>query len=149
VRIDDPIGAWPVHGVCGIWGTLSLGLFATGQFGLPTATGADTTVTVNGLFYGGGWDQLKAQLVGSVTCVVVVSIVAFVIFKVIAMIPGEWNLRVSNDGELEGLDIHEHGVTAYHVEFGQGMTYTTPLAGGSRSSLPAGIGANPKVGEHV
>ena len=43
LRVDDPIGAVAVHGVCGIWGTLSLGLFATGQYGLPGPTGADTT----------------------------------------------------------------------------------------------------------
>src|SRR5256885_5838102 len=43
MRIDDPIGAWPVHGLAGIWGTLSIGLFATGQFGIPTADGADKT----------------------------------------------------------------------------------------------------------
>src|SRR6201986_4060394 len=41
LRIDDPCGAWPVHGACGIWGTISLGLFATGQFGAPTPTGDD------------------------------------------------------------------------------------------------------------
>ena len=54
LRIDDPIGAVPVHMVCGIWGTLSLGLFATGAYGLPTPTGVDTSVIVKGLFYGGG-----------------------------------------------------------------------------------------------
>ena len=69
LRIDDPIGAVAVHGFCGIWGTLSLGLFATGAFGIPTADGVDTATTVKGLFYGGGLDQLKAQLVGSITCV--------------------------------------------------------------------------------
>src|SRR5881227_1990848 len=72
-RWDDPIGAVPVHGFCGIWGTISLGLFATGQYGLPTADGADnTTVVVKGLFYGGGTDQLVAQIIGSVTCIIVV-----------------------------------------------------------------------------
>jgi Amt family ammonium transporter len=133
LRIDDPIGAVPVHMACGIWGTLSLGLFATGQFGLPTPTGADNeTFTINGLFYGGGVDQLKAQLVGSVACVVVVMAVSLIMFKLIAAIPGQWNLRVEKDGELEGLDIFEHGQPAYHMEFGQGMSYTT-LGGGSFS----------------
>src|SRR5438067_11975143 len=50
-RWDDPIGAVAVHGFCGIWGTLSLGLIATGQSGLPTADGADTSTVVKGLFY--------------------------------------------------------------------------------------------------
>src|SRR3954454_7909618 len=65
LRIDDPIGAWPVHGLCGIWGTLSLGLFASGQYFLPTTTGADNSTPIKGLFYGGGWDQFKAQVIGS------------------------------------------------------------------------------------
>src|SRR6185436_16488596 len=54
VRIDDPIGAVPVHLVNGIWGTLALGLFATGEYGLPTPTGVDASVSVKGLLYGGG-----------------------------------------------------------------------------------------------
>ena len=58
LRIDDPIGAVPVHLASGIWGTLSLGLFATGAYGLPTPTGVDTSSVVTGLFYGGGLNQL-------------------------------------------------------------------------------------------
>jgi Amt family ammonium transporter len=120
---------------------LSLGLFAAGEFGLPTTTGADAeTFTVNGLFHGGGLDQFKAQLVGSLTCVIVVTLVSLIIFKAIRTIPGAWNLRVSKDGELEGLDIHEHGSPAYHVEFGYGMTYTSPAG----SSGPfGGLGSQP------
>jgi Amt family ammonium transporter len=125
-RWDDPIGAVPVHGMCGIWGTLSLGLFATGQFGVPTADGTDTSTVVRGLFYGGGLDQFKAQLIGSLTCVIVVFTVAMIVMKAVKAIRGSWTLRVPKDGELEGLDIFEHGTTAYHTEFGQGMTYTTP-----------------------
>src|SRR3954462_875247 len=53
LRVDDPIGAVAVHGACGIFGTISLGLFATGQYGLPGTTGADTSTTIDGLFYGG------------------------------------------------------------------------------------------------
>jgi Amt family ammonium transporter len=139
LRIDDPIGAVAVHGFAGIWGTLSLGLFAAGEFGLPTTTGADNeTFTVNGLFHGGGLDQFKAQLIGSLTCVIVVTLVSLIIFKIIRMIPGQWNLRVSKDGELEGLDIHEHGSPAYHVEFGYGMTYTSPTGSSGPSFLHVG-----------
>src|SRR5450755_2603193 len=54
LRIDDPIGAVPVHGFAGIWGTWSLGLFAVGQYGATGATGADNSSPVAGLFYGGG-----------------------------------------------------------------------------------------------
>ena len=69
LRIDDPIGAVPVHLVCGIWGTISLGLFATGAYGLPTPTGVDASVSVKGLFYGGGMTQLIAQIIGSASVV--------------------------------------------------------------------------------
>ena len=122
VRVDDPVGAVAVHGFCGIWGTLSLGLFASGAFGIPTADGIDTTTTVKGLFYGGGLDQLKAQLVGSITCVLVISLVSIVLFKAVKM---TGTLRVPKDGELEGIDMHEHGTHSYHMEFGQGFSYTT------------------------
>jgi Amt family ammonium transporter len=124
-----------VHGFCGIWGTLSLGLLATGQYGLPTPDGADTSTVVKGLFYGGGADQLKAQFVGSATCVIVVFSFALLAMYVIKSIRGSWSLRVARDGELEGLDIHEHGTPAYHVEFGHGMTYSTPAG-----LPPTGVG---------
>src|SRR4051794_18459245 len=117
LRIDDPIGAVPVHGLCGIWGTLSLGLFASGQFGIPTPDGVDTSTTVKGLFYGGGWNQLKTQAIGSITCVLVVTSVALLVMYGVRMLKGSYNLRVARDGELEGLDLHEHGTAAYHMEF--------------------------------
>ena len=101
-------------------------MFATGQFGIPTPDGVDTSTTVKGLFYGGGWNQLKSQAIGSLTCVIVVTSVALLVMYVVKAIRGSWNLRVSRDGELEGLDIHEHGSPAYHMEFGHGVTYTAP-----------------------
>src|SRR6201994_4687311 len=69
LRIDDPIGAVPVHGMAGIWGTLSLGLFATGEFGITGPYGADNSAAnlVTGLFYGGGTSVLKAQATGTFT----------------------------------------------------------------------------------
>jgi Amt family ammonium transporter len=137
LRIDDPIGAVPVHMICGIWGTLSVGLFATGKFGLPGPDGADHSVSIKGLLYGGGVDQLMAQIVGSVVCVVVVGAAGFALMYAIKALKGEWNLRVERDGELEGIDIFEHGTPAYHVEFGQGMTYTAPA--GMSSSIPRSV----------
>src|SRR5467141_5157389 len=65
LRIDDPIGAVPVHGICGIWGTLSLGLFAAGQFGATGPFAPDNSAPLKGLFYGGGTQLLIAQLIGS------------------------------------------------------------------------------------
>jgi Amt family ammonium transporter len=112
LRIDDPCGAWPVHGVAGIWGTLSLGLFATGEFGAPTPTGADTSaaVLVKGLFYGGGTDQLVAQCIGNFSIGIGVFIVAMVLMLAVK---ATGTLRVSKEGEEIGLDLHEHGGTAY------------------------------------
>jgi ammonium transporter, Amt family len=122
VRIDDPIGAVVVHGMCGVWGTLCVGLFASGQFGIPTPDGVDTSTVVKGLFYGGGLDQLKAQFVGSLTCLIVVSAVSWILFRAVDR---TGTLRVEREGELEGLDLFEHGSPAYHMEFGQGMSYSS------------------------
>src|SRR5262245_16812495 len=109
VRVDDPIGAVPVHMFCGIWGTLSLGLFATGQYGLPTPTGVDTSF-IKGLFYGGGTAQLMSQAIGS-GAVVFATLAASVVLMYSVKATG--TLRVSREGELEGLDLHEHGMLAY------------------------------------
>jgi ammonium transporter, Amt family len=129
-RIDDPIGAWPVHGLAGIWGTLSLGLFAAGKYGVPTADGVDNSTVVKGLLYGGGTAQLRSQLIGSATCVVVVLGFTLLVMYAIKAIRGSWNLRLDKEGELEGMDIYEHGTPAYHMEFGQGVSYTTLLGAG-------------------
>ena len=110
LRIDDPWGAWPVHGIAGIWGTYSLGLFATGQFGAPTATGADTSTVVKGLFYGGGTDQLVAQIIGNTSIFLGVFVVSMALMYAVKF---TGTLRVSEEGEIEGLDIHEHGAEAY------------------------------------
>ena len=122
LRIDDPIGAWPVHGLAGIWGTLSLGLFATGQYSAsgplgPTADG------FKGLFYGGGGKQLLAQFIGSFCMCAATFAVSYIMFKLIDM---TGLLRLHREGELEGMDLYEHGTTAYHVEFGYGSTSMSP-----------------------
>jgi Amt family ammonium transporter len=112
LRIDDPVGAVAVHGVCGIWGTLSLGLFATGQFGAPTTTGADNSAgaVVTGLFYGGGSAQLIGQAIGSAAITVGTLVAGFALMYAVK---ATGTLRISKDGELEGMDIHEHGGPAY------------------------------------
>ena len=103
IRVDDPCGAFAVHGIAGIWGTLSLGLFAVGSYG-----------GVKGLIYGGNANQLVAQIKGSVvitTCTVVAGFLLFFGLKKLKL------LRVSEEGEIEGLDIHDHGAPAYHPEY--------------------------------
>ena len=110
LRIDDPVGAVPVHCINGIWGTLSLGLFASGQF---NASGAITPVTDNpltGLLYGGDMTVLKAQAIGSATITIVTFVVAMVMFSIINAMG---LLRVTKEVEQYGLDLHEHGIPAY------------------------------------
>ena len=111
LRIDDPIGAVAVHGFAGIWGTISVGLFGAGLFGLPTTTGADNqTFVITGLFYGGGTTVLVAQMIGSAIITVATFSVAYVVMWAVNAIG---QLRVSAEGEIYGLDLHEHGISAY------------------------------------
>jgi len=129
LRIDDPIGAVPVHGFAGMWGTWSLGLFACGKYGITSATGpygpftpgpndltATATTGTTGLFYGGGTALLKAQLFGNLTIVIATFVVSYVMFKVINALPHPWKLRVEKEGEEMGLDLFEHGADAYSFE---------------------------------
>ena len=110
LRIDDPIGAVPVHGMCGIWGTWSLGLFATGQFGATGPFAADNSAPLKGLFYGGGTQVLVAQIVGNGIITISTFVVAMIVmYAVNAM----GLLRISAEGENYGLDLHEHGISAY------------------------------------
>jgi len=110
LRIDDPIGAVPVHMMAGIWGTLSLGLFAAGKYGAPTATGADTSTVVTGLFYGGGMGVLEAQMIGSFSITIATFVTSMVLMYGIKY---AFRLRIPTEGEIEGLDLHEHGFPAY------------------------------------
>jgi Amt family ammonium transporter len=99
LKIDDPVGAVSVHGVCGAFGTLMVGLLAQEQFG-----------GVNGLFFGGGFGLLKTQFIGVVSVMVWVILTAVIVFGVAKAFIG---LRVSKEEELRGLDIGEHGMEAY------------------------------------
>jgi Amt family ammonium transporter len=133
LRIDDPVGAVAVHGACGVWGTLSLGLFATGQFGAPTPTGADNSAgaVVTGLFYGGGTAQLIGQAIGS-ACI---GGGAFVVsMAIMYAVKATRTLRVSKEGELEGLDLHEHGGSAYPELIGASRGFVPPEEPASASA---------------
>src|SRR3984885_3996114 len=117
VRIDDPIGAWPVHALNGMWGTLSLGLFACGQYsaagssptGIPVIA-PTSNPALTGLFYGGGWKVVEAQAIGILCIHGATFTVAMIVFGVLNMFG---RLRITAEGELEGLDLHEHGAPAY------------------------------------
>jgi ammonium transporter, Amt family len=113
IRVDDPCGAFAVHGAAGIWGTLSLGLFAVGNYGASGASGADNTVVVKGLIYGGNANQLIAQIKGSAMIGFSTLAAGLLLMYAVKLTR---TLRISEAGEIEGLDIHEHGAPAYHPE---------------------------------
>ena len=98
---SDPVGAVAVHFCNGVWGTIAVGLFAT-----PSAPENE----IAGLFYGGGFSQLNIQLIGTVAVLAWTAATMFLVFKVIDKTTG---LRVTDQEQLEGLDIHEHGMDAY------------------------------------
>ena len=106
--LDDPIGALPAHGMAGIWGTLSCGLFTVPALATFNGTGQ------GGLFYTGSFSQLGAQAVAVGASFVTVFVLSFAVFWVIKKTVG---LRVTAHEELEGLDISEHGMWGYPEAF--------------------------------
>jgi Amt family ammonium transporter len=110
LRIDDPIGAVPVHGFCGIWGTISLGLFACGRYGSTGPISPDNSAPLKGLFYGGGTQVLLAQIIGSACITAATFGVAMI---VMLLVNATGTLRLPAEAELYGMDLHEHGISAY------------------------------------
>ncbi|HTI58352.1 ammonium transporter [Mucilaginibacter sp.] len=106
LKIDDPVGAFAVHGVNGAWGVLSLGLFADGSYG-DGWNGVKGNVT--GLFYGDA-SQLGAQCIGTLTCFIFVFVVMYIFFKLSNKITP---IRVPAADEIAGLDMPEMGVHGY------------------------------------
>jgi ammonium transporter, Amt family len=106
LKIDDPVGAISVHGICGLWGILALGLFADGTYGdgLNGVAGP-----VRGLFYGDS-SQLIAQMIGALTCIVFVFASFYGFFKIVDKWIGN---RVAPAVEIEGLDVSEMGAVSY------------------------------------
>jgi Amt family ammonium transporter len=117
IRVDDPVGAISVHGVCGAWGTVAVGLFAT----------------ESGLLMGHGPGQLLAQLIGVGVALVWTLTVSFTIFLGIKYTIG---LRVSAAEEVEGLDITEHGMAGYHTDMP-----IFPAASPTPAGTPAAVAA--------
>jgi len=111
LKIDDPVGAVPVHLVNGAWGVLAVGIFANANPETAGWNGMESAVT--GLFYGGG-TQILAQLTEVITIFVVVAGLSYLFFKVLA---GAKLLRVTAEVELEGLDMPEMGSLAYPADW--------------------------------
>lgn len=120
LHIDDPVGAVAVHCVNGIWGTISVGLFATSSapaFARAIGDGVNfgsNQIAGEGLFYGGGFKQLGIQLLGmgstALWTAVTIAITFFIIKKTLG-------LRVSREEEMEGLDVKEHGLQSAYAGF--------------------------------
>lgn len=108
IKIDDPVGATSVHLVCGIWGTLAVGLFAVGPSDQPGALYSAGPAA--GLFAGGGLNQLWIQFVGVMAVGGFTVLLTSIFWLALKAILG---IRVSEEEELLGLDIGEHGMEAY------------------------------------
>ena len=124
VRIDDPVGAISVHGVCGTWGTLSIAFFARYDDAFLGRENA-------GLFYGGGLDQLGTQALMVGAHFLFVFGAAYLLFSAIEATVG---LRVTAEEELAGLDVEEHGHVGYAADAGGGSSAGIPIP--STSTVP-------------
>ncbi|WP_281890976.1 ammonium transporter [Paenibacillus sp. YYML68] len=105
--IDDPVYAFSVHGIAGVWGTLSTGLFATPELAEKVGVGKA------GLLYGGGFEQLGVQALGVIGAFLFVLVLSFIILYLIKVTIG---LRVTEEEEIIGLDLSEHGTYGYPEE---------------------------------
>lgn len=108
--IDDPVYAFSVHGVAGIWGAISTGLFASTRLVETVGVGKP------GLFYGGGFDQLIVQIIGVVGTMIFVVLLSLIILGGMKKIMG---LRVTEEEEVMGLDLSEHGMYGYPEQMKQ------------------------------
>jgi Amt family ammonium transporter len=100
LKIDDPVGAVSVHGVCGLFGTVAVGLFASPVYGTEAA----------GLFYGGGASLLGTQILGALSIDIWAFVMGLIVFKIVKAAVG---VRVDPKDEIKGLDLSEHNTEAY------------------------------------
>lgn len=114
LKIDDPVGAIGVHGICGALGTVMVGLFSATEYSYAGG------VMPKGLFYGGGFKLLGIEILGVVSVIAWVSIAMLIIFTIIKKTVG---LRASQEEELAGLDVSEHGLASAYADF-VSMDYT-------------------------
>ncbi len=142
LKIDDPVGAIGVHGICGALGTVMVGLFSASEYSYAGG------VMSKGLFYGGGFKLLGIELLGVVSVIAWVSIAMFVIFTIIKKTVG---LRASQEDEIAGLDVSEHGLVSAYADF-VSMDYSgkTDYTGTGNtvpmdSAVPVQVVSNPNV----
>ena len=133
LRIDDPVGAAPVHLGAGLWGVLSVGLFATND-GITAAFTGPTEQY--GLLVGGGAEQLAVQALGAGAIIAWTAVTSAVLFTAIKFTVG---LRVSQEEELSGLDLGEHGASAYNFGDVTGEGAYASAAGGVPAGRLAGV----------
>lgn len=126
-KVDDPVGAVSVHGVCGVLGTLALGVFAQEGYAPANTTG-------NGLLFGGGWKLLTAQAIGAGAVFLWCIVAGVILFGLLKVTIG---IRVSAEEEIEGLDIGEHGISAY-PDFVLATPGQFSVTGGTRASHAPG-----------
>lgn len=140
-RIDDPVGALSAHGLAGIWGVISCGIFTFPEFVLEGQS--------KGLWYGGGFSQMWTQIVATVATFAFVFVVSYALFYLIKVTYG---VRVSEAEEDAGLDISEHGMYGYPEQFipaselvGSGMpgtpSHASTVLASPPSTSPAGVQA--------
>ncbi|MEA2453739.1 MAG: ammonium transporter, Amt family, partial [Thermoleophilaceae bacterium] len=139
--LDDPVGALSAHGLAGVWGTLSCGIFTSPRLAELNGVGDP------GLWYSGSFHQLGAQALGVATVFAIVLVVSYAVFFAIKQTIG---LRVTAEEEDAGLDIAETGMYGYPEQFippseliGPGL----PATGGAPSRAPAGVTATAMTGE--
>lgn len=135
LRVDDPVGAVGVHGICGAFGTLLTGLFAYYDFGSGEKLG---------VFYGGGFKFFGTQVLGVVSVIAWVAVTMTIIFTVLKKTIG---LRASVTEEVEGLDIHEHGLASAYADFALTSSINN-FSGSALTAEPAVFPAAPST-KHV
>ena len=135
LKVDDPVGAVGVHGICGAFGTLLTGLFAYYDFGSGEKLG---------VFYGGGFKFFGTQVLGVVSVIAWVAVTMTIIFTVLKKTIG---LRASVTEEVEGLDIHEHGLASAYADFALTSSINN-FSGSALTAEPAVFSAAPST-KHV
>ena len=141
-KLDDPVGVLSAHGIAGVWGTLACGIFTSPRFAQYAAIGDPD----GGLVYSLSFEQLGDQALGIVVAFGTVLALSYTVFKAIDMTVG---LRVSEEEELAGLDISEHGMYGYPEQFIPEAEMPVMLPGGRTIVVGGGRVAMPVAGDRA